>query len=681
MSFFIPVHLCAQAFLLDSLHQLATTLPADTSKVNVWNNLSWEYHRVDVEKTFLYGEKALQLAQKLNYQKGEARALNLLAIAYSTNKGDNVKSLELNQKAHEIAKEINDLSLLSSTLNDMAISYSNDGKYQKALQLYQQSLETDEKRGVFTYYSFTLGNIGSIHAELGNLDKAEEYAYKALKAARQHGDPKTLCAAYFGVGYSLEDRNDYDSAYIYYQKGYELAIETGDKTSIAQGLGNIGYVENIRGNHELAITKLMEAIEYNTDLKDIENLSFDYLTLSDIFIEQKKFDEAIYWTKKGLDYFESNGQLGIQPFLNRTLADTYEKVGETEKALAHYKAFTALNDSLRIKEEKVLMTELETKYQAEKKEAENEILLAENEKNQAIIRQQDILFITIGIIFVLLGILGWMAYITYKQNKKINLSLEEQVQSRTEQLELKNEELKKTIEELERFNYIASHDIKEPIRVVSNMAGMIQRRLPDSIKEEFAEDFTLIKNNAKQLYTLLEDLAAFSSTKKDLVKIEPVDLNILANNQKGLLSEKIKSKNALIDFNKLPIIYSSSSSLSIIFKNLIENGIKYNEQLIPAISIRYKKTSDKHHLIFKDNGIGIEEIYFQKIFDMFTRLNGRKYTGSGIGLYLVKMAIQQLEGNIEMESKLGEGTVFHLTFPILHKKDVTLENGVTFLQK
>jgi len=130
-----------------------------------------------------------------------------------------------------------------------------------------------------------------------------------------------------------------------------------------------------------------------------------------------------------------------------------------------------------------------------------------------------------------------------------------------------------------------------------------------------------------------------------------------------MLSAKTTELNGEIIFNDLPKIYTSSSLMTVSLKNLVENGLKYNESEKPTVTIDYKSEGDKHLFTIKDNGIGIDEKYHDYIFQMFKRLEARSKKGSGLGLGLVKKSIEKLDGEIRVESNPGSGSSFLLYLP------------------
>lgn len=246
-----------------------------------------------------------------------------------------------------------------------------------------------------------------------------------------------------------------------------------------------------------------------------------------------------------------------------------------------------------------------------------------------------------------------------------NDELEQQVQARTQALEENNRSLMQKNAEMERFNYIASHDLKEPLRNISSFAGLLSRYLPNP-KAEALEYLRIIQSNAKRMNTLIEDLLEYSRVSNIGHLIERVDLQAVLEEVRTLIREGEPTAGRIVSTGKLPVITGNKTQLFLLFKNLISNGLKYNSAPNPRVQLSYEKSSAWHILKFVDNGIGIEPQYQQKVFEMFTRLHDRsKYEGSGLGLAICRNIVHRHDGTIELESQAGRGSVFTVRLPVV----------------
>lgn len=661
-------YLHSQNALIDSLSQALSLAPEDSSKVDILNELCWEYLDVDADQSTIYCQKAFQLAEKIGDKVG---AVNALASNSYTQLqlGNTTLSIELAEKALTVAKTADSERALASAYGTLGNAYSESGMTEKALEFYQKALSFDEKSGSPKNHSYTLHNIAYLKELNEDYNGASEYYQKALDVAIKSKDEKLIGDAYNSMGYAFLNQQSFDSAAYYFQSGLDIAKKYDDQLLVGMNLNGLADAQSKKGNFEHANILLNESIAILSKMKNNSGVCEAYQKMADNSAKQDNHKKAVEYYLTSIQYLENSHSVMLLPQLKKKISESYAAIGETDKAYEYLKNSQILSDSLFSTTKKKRLLELETKYQIEKKEAENKMLLAQKEKDDAIIKTHIIFSIATFVCVILLGTVCLVVWKSYNQKKESNLILEQKVQERTESIVKKNQELKSIIEELDMFNHIASHDIKEPIRVMGNMTGLIRRRLPKDIQEELKDDFKIIIDGARQLYTLMEDISAMSRLKKEPLKFRTFDVNGMANTVVNLLDDRISSSNAVVEIQKLPHITSVESLYTIIFKNLIENGIKYNESLIPRVLVKYEQKENNHTFIFKDNGLGIKEEFKEKIFDMFTRLHNRSISGSGIGLYNVKLAVEKLEGKIKINSEEGKGSEFVLTFPKVNEED------------
>ena len=231
-------------------------------------------------------------------------------------------------------------------------------------------------------------------------------------------------------------------------------------------------------------------------------------------------------------------------------------------------------------------------------------------------------------------------------------------------LQNQNTKLSTTNEELERFSYIASHDLKTPLRNIVSFLGLMEKRLKQGREDELEEYFSIVKTNARNMYTLIEETLEYSKLGQQEWKMEIVDLNqIIAKIKEQLMLSA--DDTVIIDSDFLPTIRGDNFYLYKLFFNLIENGIKYNEQTEKNVCVQFERREKTYLFCFQDNGIGIDPEYFDQIFIMFKRLHTKdKYQGTGIGLSMCKKIIETMSGKIWLESEPGEGSTFYILLPI-----------------
>jgi len=224
-----------------------------------------------------------------------------------------------------------------------------------------------------------------------------------------------------------------------------------------------------------------------------------------------------------------------------------------------------------------------------------------------------------------------------------------------------SQELNRSNKDLEEFAYIASHDLKEPLHVVSSFTHLLEKRLQSRIDATENEYLKYIKQSVSQAQALIQDLLEYSRMGQEK-SMELVGLEAVLSQVCLSLRPVIEDSQAVINSEPLPEIIANHSGMVELFQNLIANAIKYKSEKTPEIHISIKPQEDMYIFSIKDNGIGIDTPYHVRIFDMFQRLHSKsEYAGTGIGLAICKKIVENHGGKIWVESKLGEGATFYFT--------------------
>lgn len=244
---------------------------------------------------------------------------------------------------------------------------------------------------------------------------------------------------------------------------------------------------------------------------------------------------------------------------------------------------------------------------------------------------------------------------------EVNKDLERKVTERTSSLEERAKELSERNKDLEEFAYVVSHDLKRPLRNIYTISQWLVEDSKDKFDEEIVNNLDLIKEQVTQMDLLVEGILNYSLQDKTSEGVVAVDLNVLL---KRLIAVNISKNCAIVMNGEFPTIIVNESQILQVFQNLIQNAIKHNDKEQIAIAVDYKNEERFHLFSIKDNGPGIEEKYFEKIFQLFQKLEIKSEVDSiGIGLALVKKIINRSGGTIWLESEQGIGTTFFFTLP------------------
>jgi PAS domain S-box-containing protein len=236
-----------------------------------------------------------------------------------------------------------------------------------------------------------------------------------------------------------------------------------------------------------------------------------------------------------------------------------------------------------------------------------------------------------------------------------------------------NAELRRSNAELEQFTYVASHDLQEPLRMVTNYLQLLERRHGSKLDREALEFLNYAVEGATRMKTLIQDLLRLSRAGRQAVNLAPVSADALMESVLSNLQVSIAESRAVITCDPLPQVIADEGLLAHVFQNLVANAIKFRARgVAPRIHVSAARKDGEWIFAVRDNGIGIEPQHRERIFRIFERLHSADvYAGSGVGLAIAQRIVERHGGRIWLESNLGEGSTFFFSVPAQAARSTT----------
>jgi light-regulated signal transduction histidine kinase (bacteriophytochrome) len=253
-------------------------------------------------------------------------------------------------------------------------------------------------------------------------------------------------------------------------------------------------------------------------------------------------------------------------------------------------------------------------------------------------------------------------------NARLSVELDERRRAE-QQLARYAGELARSNAELEQFAYVASHDLQEPLRMVSSFTQLLGKRYRGKLDQDADEFIDYAVDGATRMQRLINDLLAYSRVGTRGKPFKPADCNIIFREARDNLMKAIEESGAVITQDPLPMVLGDEVQLIQLFQNLVANAIKFRGQEAPQIQVSAEIRGQEWVFAIKDNGIGIAPEHQERIFSIFQRLHHRsEYPGTGIGLAICKKIVERHGGRIWMESQPGKGSTFYFSIPEVEQK-------------
>ncbi len=685
---------------IDSLERIALdTSLSDTIRIDALLGLTWDLKSNQPDKALSYGRKALAKAESLEYESKIARALSRIGVVY-WQLGNFDMSLDFHLEALGIYERRADNIGKARSLSNIGIIFLEQGHYEKALEYFFNAYPLYEEENHMSGLAPVLNNIGLVYQNQGDYDLAKSYHHQSLEIKNTLGDEKGSAFSYNNLGSISQKTGDFDNALEFFNRSLEIRQFIGDKREIAITLRNIGYLFLEQDSLEKALEKLHEALELYHLVNDQSGIARTYNYLGRAQMQAGNLEEADEFFTKSLGISENIG-------LSRMIAENYNsmaasmaKKGEFKEAFEYQALYHQLRDSIFNEESRRRMREMQVLHERERKESELELMRVSRQRDAYSIEKQRILknFLLVGVILVI--VLLFLLYSRYLFVKKANKLLEKQkeeitqsnkkllllnknlieqkqkVEDLNQKLNQANQKLKQSEKHLietnftkDKFFSIISHDLRNPFASIVSFSRILKRDIKNLDKEDLQELAMELDKSVFKINNLLENLLQWSRAQTGKIKYHPeyLPLKEVIHDNVNLFSNTSREKDIKIqeEIGDDIIVWADRNMTNTVLRNLISNALKYTEPG-GVIKLTSGSKNGKAYVSIVDNGVGISPENVKKLFrvdSLHSTYGTRDEKGSGLGLLLCKEFVEKQGGEISLESKKGEGSVFTFSLP------------------
>jgi signal transduction histidine kinase len=670
-----------------------------------------------------YYKKILRLSQ--TYKNPELLIFyNIYQGELHLRKGDFVAATKRFTEALDSLAKHDYKRYRAMVMKDIGQVFEWEGDYQRSLEFYYNALRIEDELTSNLEIARTKQLMGWVYVNQHDYRKAALMAFQAAVIFRNLKDDFGLSDYYTLSGYIAYRSNQFDQALKYYDSALVIRDRLGTLLPTAQVLNLIAELSIAQGEFDLAGIYAKRVYDIDKRLNNRVGIASYYNTMSAVMLAVKDHREAEAFAQQALLEATAIRSAPERRKAYQNLFSVYKQMGFHEKAVRYYDHYIQLNDSMYTRQSATRQAELDALYRLEKREQEIRDLHERTALQEATLNSQNakIRFQNTANVFFILGLilLGSLAYVLYRYSRAknaVNLELKtlndeitlqkkeiqeqsaelqraneslvqlnfelvektEEIEAQSEELRESNEmivamnhdldsivtkrtaQLKEAYKELDTFFYRSSHDFRRPLTTFMGLAEVAKVTIRDKAALDL---FDKVKETAKSLDKMLVKLQSISDVGAQELVYKEVLVKEIFDGICHAFQEELEQKDFKVecDVQLNDSFVSYPAMVKVILENMVENAIQFSTVSHPWLKLTATQQPDTVTLEIEDNGQGIPTELKDRVFDMYFRGNERS-KGNGLGLYIVKKAVQKLNGHIHLDARAGSGCHFIIVLP------------------
>ena len=672
----------------------------------------------ELDSSLNYFEKARVIAKKLNNDHAFASSTRSIGSVYWY-KNDFNKALEYYKESLNDFECLGNDQQIATCVANLGSAYYAMGDFQKSIEYFQRSYDLLDKEKYPEEAADCFNDIGNIYQEWGNQNKALEYFLKALKSNEKYNNKRGVAVNLENIGNVYFNQSDYLKALDYYTKVNKIYHELNNPADIAFSYIPLGNAHHKLNNIDSSLFLFKKALKDFEFLDQKQGKATVLKKIGDILQYQKKYRESVSYYNQSAQiareiqdnkslagaysglgishYYLSDYSRALSYLLESAnlayegkfiyllqdnyhyLAETYQKLNNKDDQISYLKKYIQTKDSVLTIEKQKQVSELQAKYETEKKDKEIELLNKEKEINKNKLLVQKTINYGVITILLILAIGTFLLFRRIKEKHRINKLLSsknKEIQEKQTKIENQNTKLAQQTEKLHELDEIKSrfftnisHEFRTPLTLI---IGPVEQLLLTVKDKNIKESLNLMLRNAQKLLELINQLLEISKIEKGNVKLKfrygniKNEVQYIVEMFSSLASEKklsLNFKTDSSDFNG----YIDKEKFDKIIMNLLSNSFKHTKKGSISIDLRKSTEPGKIKITVSDTGIGIKKEKLPYIFDRFYQVENNETAetaGTGIGLSFTKELIKLYKGEITAQSEPEEGTRFIINLPV-----------------